>query len=419
MWRVPPRRLRRLTRAVLPLLVVAAVVSGCGGDEGSSSPTVRRVGSDYDTIQEAVDAARPGDLVLIAPGTYREQVKVSTPRIVIRGEDRNKVVLDGSDKLLNGISVTADQVAVENLTVQRYAINGVIFTGDYDNDDPQDGPVGWRASYVTAANNGLYGLYAFGTGPGRFDHNYASGHPDSGIYVGQCKKCGAVVIDNVVEHNAIGYENTNASGVVVARNVARGNRIGMAINSANTEVLAPQRGGAVVANLVVDNDDPDTPETKGGFGVGIAVAGGQDNRIERNVVRGHPFAGIVLIDQDGFWPLDNRVVDNRLSGNGNGIVLAAEQGGAPEVGSTCVEGNGTGPTRPSALADLLRCGRAGSADLPPSPLEQPSAPDGIPYSEVVRPGPQPQMPGAAEEKWTVPSRTPEKVDLDSLRAPAS
>ncbi|MCB0979021.1 MAG: hypothetical protein KDB02_16330, partial [Acidimicrobiales bacterium] len=68
-----------------------------------------------------------------------------------------------SDKLLNGISVTADQVAVENLTVQRYAINGVIFTGGYDNDDPQDGPVGWRASYVTAANNGLYGLYAFGT----------------------------------------------------------------------------------------------------------------------------------------------------------------------------------------------------------------------------------------------------------------
>jgi pectin methylesterase-like acyl-CoA thioesterase len=30
------------------------------------------------TIQAAVNAARPGDLVLIGPGVYREEVKVTT-----------------------------------------------------------------------------------------------------------------------------------------------------------------------------------------------------------------------------------------------------------------------------------------------------------------------------------------------------
>jgi pectin methylesterase-like acyl-CoA thioesterase len=34
------------------------------------------VPEDHDTIQAAVDAARPGDLILVGPGVYREEVKV-------------------------------------------------------------------------------------------------------------------------------------------------------------------------------------------------------------------------------------------------------------------------------------------------------------------------------------------------------
>jgi hypothetical protein len=41
-----------------------------------ASGTVRRVPEDHDTIQAAVDAARPGDLVLVGPGVYREEVRV-------------------------------------------------------------------------------------------------------------------------------------------------------------------------------------------------------------------------------------------------------------------------------------------------------------------------------------------------------
>src|SRR5690606_686040 len=59
------------------------------------SGATRHVPDDYPTVQSAVDAAQPGDLVLIQPGTYKESVSVTTPRLVIRGADRNRVILDG------------------------------------------------------------------------------------------------------------------------------------------------------------------------------------------------------------------------------------------------------------------------------------------------------------------------------------
>ena len=111
-----------------------------------ASGVTRRVPEDHDTIQAAVDAAGPGDLVLVGPGTYREEVKVAVPSVTIRGRDRDRVVVDGEFRRPNGISVTADGVAVENLTVRNALMNGLFWTGVR----------GYRASYVTAYNNKDY-----------------------------------------------------------------------------------------------------------------------------------------------------------------------------------------------------------------------------------------------------------------------
>ena len=55
--------------------------------------------------------------MLIDEGVYNESVVVETDNIVIRGVDRQTVVLDGehSEEMANGIIVFSNGVAVENL----------------------------------------------------------------------------------------------------------------------------------------------------------------------------------------------------------------------------------------------------------------------------------------------------------------
>ena len=59
----------------------------------------------YTTVQAAVNAARPGDWVLIWPGVYHEKSKrwptagvwIQKPGIHLRGLARNGVIIDGSN----------------------------------------------------------------------------------------------------------------------------------------------------------------------------------------------------------------------------------------------------------------------------------------------------------------------------------
>jgi hypothetical protein len=98
--------------------------------------------------------------------------------------------------------IEADGVAVENLTARHFLLNGFYWSD----------VLGYRGSYLTASTNGDYGIYAFGSRSGRFDHSYASGSPDAGFYIGACNPCDAVITDVLAEHNALGYSGTNAGG---------------------------------------------------------------------------------------------------------------------------------------------------------------------------------------------------------------
>jgi hypothetical protein len=398
------RRLGALGAAALSALMSVGFAA-CGASS-STKPRIVHVPGDQPTIQRAVDRARSGDLVLIAAGEYHESVTVTTPRIVIRGVDRNAVVIDGKFAFENGFTVKADGVAVENLTVRNFNANGVLFSGLIEQSSGAGQPlVGFRASYVTTYDNGLYGLYAFSARDGVFEHSYASGHPDSGFYIGQCKPCNAVVRDVIGERNAIGYEGTNSSTVFVVSSTFAHNRVGITTGSQDLELLAPQDGATIAANRVLDNDDPTAPATgEGAFGYGIAITGGTNDVVTKNLVTGHDSGGILLTDLGRFPPQGNRVEGNVLAGNRIDLAFVVVGNPAPATGN-CFTGNTYSTSTPESIEARIPCTGVGSGG-PSLSVPALGAPGGPDFRTLPAPPSQPNMPAAA----TAPARP--AVDVD-------
>lgn len=308
-----------------------------------------RVPQEFDTIQSAVDATQPGDLVLVDKGTYREQVTIKTPSITLRGVDRDEVIVDAEFERPNAVEVFADGVAIENMTGQNAILNGFVWTS----------VTGYRGSYLNAYNNADYGIFAFDSIDGLFEHSFATGSPDSGFYIGQCYPCDAVIDQVVARNNSLGYSGTNAGGdLYILRSEWSNNRAGIVPNTLDTELLPPERETTIVGNVVTDNDNTAPvakPGTYAAFGNGIVLAGGNDNLIERNFIRGHDGHGVLVtpnLDENFWFASGNVVRENVIADSGRADIAMA----GPAGGGNCFEQNGPAvTTAPALLAEFHGC----------------------------------------------------------------
>jgi hypothetical protein len=112
------------------LLILIAVCSA-----HSASASILRVPRDHSTIQAAIDAAKPGDTILVAPGRYQECVSMK-PRIVLRSDgndDRGAhglmraaaTIIDGC----GGSQTSSGVLMAEGSTLDGFTITNV---GVYD-----------------------------------------------------------------------------------------------------------------------------------------------------------------------------------------------------------------------------------------------------------------------------------------------
>ncbi len=439
-------------RRLAALLAVAALALAACGDDSDDGATLA-VPGDYDTIQDAVDAAEPGDLVLVEPGTYEEAVNVETDELTIRGTDRNEVILDGGFELDNGIRVVgADGVAIENMTARNYTNNGFFWTG----------VEGYRGSYLTSYRTGDYGIYAFDSATGLIEHSYTSGSPDAGVYIGQCYPCDAVIDHVVSEYNGLGYSGTNSGGnLLIVNSTFRFNRAGIVPNSGSYELCYPERDTTIVGNLVYSNNQPDTPAIDTALlamGNGILPAGGVGNTIERNRVWDHDRTGIGLVpfpeedandvvpspDRDDqpcseaksvptadpadipdlvLWnPRDNRVVGNVVQDSGLGDIAVGSLEDVSTLGN-CFSDNEISSSAPIDLEELAPCvGEGSGADWTAGALdlvalitaEQPPSGD---YKTTPVPDDQENMPDAEDAPARPATDVPPDVDIDAIEVP--
>ena len=326
----------------------------------------------FKSLSLAVSHAQNDDWILVWPGTYKEAVTIEpghglTDGLHIRGMNRNGVVLEGKKKTGSGIWVHAvNNTWVENMTGQNYqsgSANAFYWTS----------VDGYWGNYLTAYNNGDYGLYAFdstssGKVPATFAHDYASWNADSGIYVGGCRDCNAVVVDSKSEKNALGYSGTNAGGeLYLMESEWDHNATGILPNTLQSEPDLPQKGAFIVNNYVHDNNDHDVPGAGitgiAPVGLGIGIAGGSENIVRGNLVANQKHNGVGL-----FWlftpPTNNQILYNvfkNAHGSDPGDADISFDGSSLE---NCVDGNvdkSNGKTTPATtdppnLADTRDCG---------------------------------------------------------------
>jgi hypothetical protein len=292
------------------------VILVCSGTAGC--PAVPKGTTVYKSLAVGVSHARNGDWVLVWPGTYKESVSIAptaqlTSGLHVRGMNRNGVVLDGSGLSGSGIHVSGvDNTYVQNMSAQHYkagSANGFYWTG----------VDGYWGTHLTAYDNGDYGVYAYdstssGKTPAAFAYVYGSWNADSGIYVGGCNDCNAVVTNSRAYKNAIGYSGTNAGGELFLINSEWDhNGSGLVPNTLTSEPDPPQRGVTIVGNYIHDNNDHDVPGTGitaiAPVGMGVDIAGGWDNIIRGNLIKNQKHSGVLM-----HWlftpPVNNQVVYN-------------------------------------------------------------------------------------------------------------
>jgi hypothetical protein len=247
------------------------------------------------SIQAAVDAASPGDTVIVLPGTYRESIRIQTDGLTLRG--RGSVTIE-APRYGTGECYLPGHVAafcilpvdfdpgsntytnrVHDVTITGFRISG------FDDGVFGFGTLNMKVSHVLAVGNSDYGIASFDGIGTTFTRNAVSGSQDAGIYVGDSADAKALVAHNRSWDNALGVLVRHARNAVVFDNDLWGNCVGVLL-------LADEQPGGSGDNAVLNNTvrannrlcpggEDFLPDFGGG---GIVLAGSQQNTIVQNLV---------------------------------------------------------------------------------------------------------------------------------------
>src|SRR5436190_2384368 len=351
------------------VLVCLVSVTALADAAQARTPRVLRVGSykgipgQFKRIQSAVNAAKPGDWILVGPGDYHEKgvrrasepagVLIRTPRLHLRGMNRNRVIVDGTKRGSahcskraadqrrtkhgrNGVEVfKASADSIENLTVCNYLTGRDGGEGNqiWWNGGDGSGKIGmgrWRGRYITATSTysqgvnppfGDYGIFVSNSrGPGKVDHSYASGMGDAGYYVGACPNCRAVITHAHAQYNALATSGTNAGGrLIIEHSEFDHNKTGPTSDSENnddapspTNGLCPHHAAGPLGsgicdiwrhNYIHDNNNPNVPGNSANglagavpVGSGVILGGTEYVELYRNRIVHNKAWGVWITD---------------------------------------------------------------------------------------------------------------------------
>ena len=247
-------------------------------------------------IQDAVDAARPGDEVVVRPGVYHETLTLDLSGITLTGQvvDGERAVLDGRGDLADGIIGSGSDLTLQGFTIRDYTANGVMIN------------LGTRIVFrdLHLESTGLYGVYPVEVVGVLIEGCSVTGARDAGLYVGQSKDI--VVRGNRAYGNVTGIEIENSLDAVVEDNDVYDNAGGILVFGLPNNPSKISRGCRVAGNRVVDNNhenfgDPGSIVSGVPSGTGIMILAGDDVEVTGNEIRGNDSFGVAVVGLDSHF----------------------------------------------------------------------------------------------------------------------
>ena len=316
-----------------------------------------------ESIQAAVDAARPGDTIEVLAGVYSETVLFDIDDVTLRGvrEGDRRPLMDGGGELADAIIGSGRGLTIEGLDLANYTANGVMLSLSEE----------IILRDITATNTGLYGLYPVESIGVRVEGCRVTGARDAGIYVGQCKD--VVVRGCVASENVTGIEIENCVNALVEDNRVTNNAGGLLVFLLPNNPSKVSRGCLLRNNVVLANNHENFAEegsTVAGVpsGTGILILAADDVEGTSNEIRDNKTCGVAVlalanlrgkrsggVDVDP-WPDRIWVHDNEFADNGGDADPGArEQGisGSDLLWDVSGEGNSWSEAGVSSAPPLL------------------------------------------------------------------
>ncbi len=241
---------------LLMAILIFASISGIGtAAEHAVSPG--------NSIQTTVNSASPGDVIIVKPGTYTENVRITTPNLVVKsesGKSQDTIIKTASargfDVAANGVTISGFKVESGESGIRLVGCSGCSIT----NNDLSSNDYGIflnisnsnKISGNTANLNSLFGIYLLSSGQNNISYNNVNSNQRG---INSITSNNNQIIGNIASNNSaygmwISQSHDNSiSGNTVSEsggNNGRGGGGGIHFNSSSRNAIT---GNTVAFNI--------------------------------------------------------------------------------------------------------------------------------------------------------------------------